>query len=261
MGMTDAPHILFGDVMHARLFPKKNAFRYGIYYIAIPLSNKTDLPIARNRFAPLSFYDRDHGECDESSLEKWARTILARYGLDKVDGDITLVCMPRVIGYVFTPVSFWICRDKDSTVRAVICEVNNTFGERHSYLCAHPDQRPLTGMDILKGEKLFHVSPFLERAGHYTFRFDFSNDKFGAWIDFYNEEGHKKLVTSLIGTFQPMSKKTLRHAFWTYPLVTFKAILLIHWQALKIVTKSIGYIPKPAQNHDRLSATENLTKL
>lgn len=260
MGLTQ-PHLFFGKVMHGRLFPKRNNFTYGIYYLAIPLSRLGDLPIAHNRFAPLSFYDRDHGACDGSDLEDWARAILSDYGITQADGDITLICMPRIFGYVFNPVSFWLCHDKQGQLHAVLCEVHNTFGERHIYICAHDDRRPLSASDVLTGEKVFHVSPMLEREGHYEFRFDLRDNKFGVWIDFFNQDGKKQLLTSLIGTFDLMNNQTLRKAFWRYPLVTFKAITLIHWQAVKLLLKGIKYISRPMQKRDRISATGNLTKM
>lgn len=261
MGINAAPQVIFGNVMHARLFPKENKFKYGIYYLSLPLSGLDKLSIAHNRFAPLSFYDQDHGECDGSDIQIWARKILQQYRIDKADGEITLVCMPRIFGYVFNPVSFWLCRDKSGALRAVICEVHNTFGERHSYLCAHPDQRPITNKDVLEGEKVFHVSPFLEREGHYSFRFDTREGKFGAWIDFYDAQGNKKLITSVIGETVAMDKAALRKAFWAYPLVTVKAITLIHWQAFKLLFKGVKYISKPLQIKEKISATSKLTKI
>jgi len=261
MNITKQPSIMFGKVMHARLFPKVNKFLYGIYYIALPLSQLQDLPIAYNRFAPIGFYDKDHGACDGSDLQRWARDILSDYGLDKIDGEIVLMCMPRIFGYVFNPVSFWLCHDRDNVLRAVICEVHNTFGERHSYLCAYPDQREIKHGDVMEGDKLFHVSPFLKREGHYSFRFDISDNKFSAFIDFYNGEGKKQLVTSLGGQFETMSRQTIRKAAWSYPLVTFKAIMLIHWQAVKLIAKGIRYISKPRQKDEKKSAVRNLTKV
>ena len=260
MGVGD-PQLFFGKVMHGRLFPKRNSFAYGIYYIAFPLSKIKQLPIAYNRFAPLSFYDRDHGNCDGSNLEHWVRGILADYNIIEADGDIVLVCMPRVMGYVFNPVSFWLCHDQKGNLRAVLCEVHNTFGERHTYLCAHADHRPITHDDILKGDKLFHVSPLLKREGRYEYRFDLRDNKFGVWIDFFDGEGRKQLVTSLIGQFERMNIVTLRKAFWMYPLVTFKAIILIHWQALKLLAKGIKYISRPKQKSERTSTTNHLKKV
>ena len=257
MGAVE-PQLFFGKVMHGRLFPKRNSFTYGIYYLALPLSRRKAIPIAYNRPAPLSFYERDHGECDGSDLEDWARGILADYGIKETDGEITLICMPRVLGYVFNPVSFWLCRDADGHLRAVLCEVHNTFGECHTYICAHEDHRPITKEDTLTGKKVFHVSPLLKREGAYEFRFDVRDEKFGVWIDFYDAEGKKQLVTSLIGQFEPMNAQSLKKAFWTHPLVTFKAITLIHWQALKLLAKGIKYIRRPEQKLARISATDNL---
>lgn len=247
--------------MHARLIPKRNVFTYGIYYLVLPLSKLGNLPISSRRFASISFCPHDHGGCDGGDLNDWIRTILNDYGLHEVNGEITLVCMPRIFGYVFNPVSFWLCQDTAGQLRAVLCEVNNTFGERHSYLCAHPDHRPITSGDTLKGEKVFHVSPFLKREGAYEFRFDLKEDTFGVWIDFYNVDAKKQLVTSLTGSMVSMTSKTLRKALWRYPLVTLKAIILIHWQALKLIFKGIKYIPKPPQKQKNLTSTENLTKM
>ena len=247
--------------MHGRLFPKRNNFTYGIYYLALPLSKLKNLPIARNRFAPLSFYDRDHGHCNRTDLESWARTILTDYNINKADGEITLLCMPRVFGYVFNPVSFWLCHDRKGNIRAVLCEVHNTFGERHTYICAHDDQSHIAHNDTLTGKKTFHVSPLLKREGHYDFRFDLRDNKCAIWIDFFDGEDKKQLMTSLTGQLEPMDKANLSRAFWRYPLVTFKAVILIHWQALKLMTKGIKYISRPPQKPEHTSGTNNLTKL
>jgi len=250
-----AQKILKGKVMHKRLLPKVNAFSYGIYYMALPLSQLGQLPIAYNRFSAMSFYDKDHGLCDGSNLEKWARNILDEYSVNTADGEITLICMPRIMGYVFNPVSFWLCHDKQGNIRAILCEVHNTFGEKHTYICVHDDHRPIANGDTLKADKVFHVSPFIEREGHYSFKFSFKEESFGAWIDLYDEHGNKKLMTSLMGVLIPASRRNFRHVFWAYPLITAKAITLIHWQAFKLITKGIKYIAKPTQKQKKTSIT------
>lgn len=264
--MEITPQIFTAKVMHKRLFPKVNAFVYKIYYTALPLNNLLKKPIidglALNRFSPLSFYCRDHASREENvDLEQWARDILQDYGLNEIVDDIVLVSMPRVFGYVFNPVSFWLCFDKDRHLRAVINEVNNTFGQTHTYLCAHNDHRPLQPKDWMSAKKLFHVSPFLEREGHYKFRFDVQDHKLGVWIDFYDAQGRKKLLTSLVGQLTPMNKKSLRRVFWSHPLVTFKSIFLIHLQAVKLIFKGIRHLRKPDQIKPNISASDNLTKL
>lgn len=253
--------ILTGKVMHGRLFPKKNRFVYGIYYLALNVSDLESLPCAYNRFGLLSFYDKDHGRCDGSALEPWAREILKSYGLEHVNGEIMLVCMPRIFGYVFNPVSFWLCHDEKSDLRAVLCEVNNTFGERHTYVCAREDGGVIGQDDLLYGQKVFHVSPLLEREGSYRFRFAYNEKSFGAFIDYFDEEGREKLVTSLVGQFEDLSSASLKKVFWRYPLIPFKAIVLIHWQAAKLLSRGIRYIRRPKQMPVRVSGTKNLTKI
>jgi DUF1365 family protein len=252
--------LLFGEVMHARLFPKRNHFLYRIFYMAMPLSRLKSLPIAHNRFGLFSFYDKDHGQRDGSSLVAWASDILNQYGVNQADGEIVLVCMPRVLGYVFNPVSFWLCLDKQGRLRAVLNEVNNTFGERHTYLCVHADQRPIEATDSLVAKKVFHVSPMLKREGHYTFRFDYSEQAFTAAIDYFDGNNNKQLVTRLTGNTKPMSKRNLRRAFLLYPLVTMKAMALIHWQALKLLSGGISFNKKPEQLTRRVTGTTSIRK-
>jgi hypothetical protein len=253
--------LIFGKVMHARLFPKTNRFLYRIFYMSLPLSKLAKLPIAYNRAAPISFYDKDHGACDGSNLELWARNILKQFDISQADGEIVLVCMPRVLGYVFNPVSFWLCLDKQGKLRAVLSEVNNTFGECHTYICAHPDQRPIEPTDSIIAEKVFHVSPMLKREGHYEFSFDFTDQQFKVWIDYFDGDQKKQLVTWLAGNQQTMTKTSLRQAFWLYPLVTFKAMTLIHWQALKLLTRGFAFFKKPQQLEARVTGSEKLSKM
>jgi hypothetical protein len=260
VGIIDKPTLLTGQVMHKRLFPRVNQFVYGMYYYALPLSHLDNLPIKRNHFGAISFYDSDHGACDGSDLDTWVRDLLKTYDVHNVDGEIILVCMPRIFGYVFNPVSFWLCHDRGGNVRAVIYEVNNTFGERHSYICAHPEGQIITKDDVITGQKVFHVSPFMQREGNYEFRLALSDKKLAVYIDYFDEEGVKKLLTSFVGDMQPLTQSSARMAFWKYPLVTIKAITLIHWQAIKIIAKKIPYISKPLQLLPRHSAAQELKK-
>lgn len=250
--------------MHKRHFPKVNQFTYGVYYLSLPLHALHDSTLAKNlrinRPSFISFHEKDHGAKDGSPLESWARGLLSDYGLNDITHQIALISMPRILGYVFNPVSFWMCYDADQTLRAVICEVSNTFGEAHHYLCAHEDHCPIEGDDWLETEKLFHVSPFMTRDGTYQFRFAPKEEKLGIWIDYYDLEGKKQLTTAMSGTLAPLTRKSLRRAFRKHPLVTFKTIILIHWQALKLFRKGITYHVKPKQQDKNLSSTGRLTK-
>ena len=252
--MVIAPKLYTARVAHKRLFPKENSFHYGVYYLALPLP-ATPVP---GRLA--SFHMKDVGRRDGSDPTPWVREILADYDLDEKTKKIILVTMPRILGYVFNPVSFYFCLDEHNAVRAVLCEVHNTFGEQHNYLCAHPDHAPIAADQWLEAEKVFHVSPFLDRSGAYQFRFDFSAETLGIWIDYYDADQQKQLITSLTGSFAPLTEQSLRQAFWQHPLVALKAMTLIHWQALKLVMKGIRFVTKPAQLAQRTTATRQLTK-
>ena len=252
--MDLTPQIYTAKVMHKRLFPKVNQFNYAVYYLALPLPTKS-IP---SRL--LSFHNKDHGTRESEDVSEWAKTILNTYGFDEVIANITLITMPRVLGYVFNPVSFFMCLDNNNQLRAVICEVNNTFGEQHSYLCARPDHAPILHDEWLDAEKVFHVSPFLPRNGLYKFRFSLAKESLGIWIDYYDAQQNKQLLTSLTGSFTPLDAKALRHVFWLHPLVTLKVIILIHWQAIKLMSKGIRYISKPSQLLYKISCTLNLTK-
>lgn len=259
------PYIFRAKVMHKRLIPKINQFNYRVYYLVMPISDldnpqwQQQIPnnLKINRLGITSFFSKDHGKKDGSSLKLWITDILKQYNLNNNVKNIALIAMPRIFGYVFNPVSFWLCLDGNNNLIAVLSEVNNTFGETHCYLCYHHDFRTINSDDIMVTNKLFHVSPFLERNGEYKFRFTITkNNQIAIYIDYYNENGKKQLLTSLMGKLEPLTKSSLRKAFWQHPLVTFKTIFLIHMQALKLVSKKIKYINKPPQKEQRFSVNK-----
>ena len=252
--------IYTAKVMHKRLFPKVNQFTYGVYYLALPLDQLGRLDdgwrFGVNRRALVSFHERDHGARDGSPLEPWIRGILAEHAAHVAITDITLITMPRIFGYVFNPVSFWMCFDASQQLRAVLAEVHNTFGEAHNYLIVHSDGRALAADDLLYARKIFHVSPFLPREGSYQFRFAYNPESMGVTINYYDAEGQLQLITMLSGQFNAFNRMNLRRAFWQHKLVTLKTISLIHYQAIKLIAKGVHYIVKPAQLIVRLSVTQ-----
>jgi len=258
MVMTSA--IYTAKVMHKRLFPKVNQFTYGVYYLALPLDQLGRLDdgwrFGVNRRALVSFHERDHGARDGSPLEPWIRGILAEHAAHVAITDITLITMPRIFGYVFNPVSFWLCFDASQQLRAVLAEVHNTFGEAHNYLIVHADGRAIAADDLLYARKIFHVSPFLPREGSYQFRFAYNPESMGVTINYYDAEGQLQLITMLSGQFNAFNRMNLRRAFWQHKLVTLKTISLIHYQAIKLIAKGVRYIVKPSQLVARLSVTQ-----
>src|SRR5208283_5152009 len=126
----DTPSLLHGEILHRRNRPVHNAFTYRSFCLALPLARIGELPrlgVAHNRPGIVSFFDSDHGPRDGTALEPWLRRLLAAEEVH-ADGEIVLYAFPRMLGYVFNPVSFWVCHDRAGSVRAVLCEVCNTFG-------------------------------------------------------------------------------------------------------------------------------------
>ncbi len=251
------PHgLLEAAIFHQRESVAANAFTYKSYYLASPLSTLASLSLpfySYNRFNILSFHDKDHGARDGGSLEAWIESLLEAQGLtDSCNGEVVMVAHPRVLGHVFNPVSFWFCLDSKHRVRAVLAEVNNTFGESHSYLLFHPDHRPIEKQDILTSDKAFHVSPFFDVVGSYTFRFHITEEHIGVWIDYWID-GKRVLQTSMLGKCLPLDNRNTWRCFWRYPLVTLRTLALIHWQAFKLWRKGVRYRNKPPQAEKRIS--------
>ena len=245
------PQIGFGQVRHTRLAPVRNAFVYGNYFLMLPMRSLQahgSTVLARNRFAPLSFYDADHGDGrspEQGGALGWLDALLASEGItptDPADGEVWLHCYPRVLGHTFKPVSFWYCHRKDGSLRAIVVEVNNTFGERHCYLL----ENPRLGVE-LRAAKVFHVSPFAPIEGGYRFRFMFTPDRSHtvARIDFDDANG-PLIETSVSGKLEPLTPQTVRRALWTYPAMTVGVVLRIHWQAVKLFCKKTPFFGKPA---------------
>lgn len=240
------PLIGFGEVRHTRLRPIRNAFNYPTYFLMLPmrhLHQHGSGALAHNRRGLLSFHDRDHGEGGDNALA-WLDALLLREGVMDASGEVWLHTYPRVLGYTFKPVSFWYCHRADGTLRAIVVEVNNTFGERHCYLLDDPRY----GLE-LTANKVFHVSPFCTLEGGYRFRFLQTEQggvkKTVARID-YDDDSGPLLQTSVSGTLEPLTAASLRQAVWRYPAMTLGVVARIHWQAFKLWRKHVPFIRKPA---------------
>jgi uncharacterized protein len=241
---VNQPLIGFGEVRHTRLRPVHHAFDYPTCFLLLPmrsLRRDGSGALPRNRPALLSFHDRDHGDGGADALA-WLDALLARHGIDDADGEAWLHCYPRVLGHAFKPVSFWYCHRADGTLRAIVVEVNNTFGERHCYLL----DSPAWGRE-LRASKAFHVSPFCRVEGGYRFRFLFapSRARTVARIDYDDREG-ALLRTSVSGELQPVTAAALRRALWRHPAQSLAIVARIHWQALRLWMRRVPFHRKPA---------------
>ena len=246
---SDAPAIVMGEVMHRRTRPAANAFTYPAFCLRLPLSQLPALPargVAWNQRGLLAFHDRDHGPRDGRPLDAWMRELLARERI-AAEGEIVLYAFPRMLGYVFNPVSFWVCHHADGGVAAVLAEVNNTFGETHLYLLAHPQGQPLSSGETLTARKVFHVSPFCDVKGHYTFRFHFGPGRWLARIDYYDGDGESVLLeTHVSGKVQPLDAGEARRLLWRFRWFTLAVVARIHWHALRLWVKRVPFFRKPA---------------
>jgi DUF1365 family protein len=242
--MRTVDHIK-GHTWHGRKGAVDNAFRYGVDYVLLDAEAALDTPrgFGRNRRAPTSVQDRDHGGAPGAGRgAAWVREVLAARGLP-APARIELLTQPRVLGHVFNPVAFWLCRDAQGGVPVVIAEVSNTYGDRHSYLCHRDDLAPISPGDRLQAEKVFYVSPFQRIESHYLFRFDLRSDRIGIWIDFTG--GDEGLTATLVGRRQPLTTRGLMLAFLRRPFGSRRVLALIHWQALKLWWKGARFRPRP----------------
>ena len=240
--------LYFGEVMHARLRPAPNRFVYPVFFLRVPLSDPESLRgvlFGLNRWNLFGFDFRDHGARDGTSPLAWIRALLEREGMGDVDGEVWLQAFPRVLGYVFNPVSFWFCHDRAGGLRVILCEVNNTFGERHHYLLAQPGGGAIPPGAALSARKVFHVSPFCAVKGDYRFHFYEGEDgRVLARIDYADDEGDL-LHTSVSGRAAPFTTAALARAFMVYPWMTVLMILRIHWQAARLCVKRVPFFSKP----------------
>ena len=245
----------FGQVRHVRRRPAVHAFHYGAYFLMLPMRSiqkqsatkehrHFDLPI--NRAGVLSFHDMDHGDGrlpEQGGALAWLTELLDKEGIQDATGEVWLQTFPRVLGYTFKPVSFWYCHRADDSLAAIVAEVHNTFGERHSYLL----DAPRWGHTEV-ASKVFHVSPFCEIKGQYQFRFMRTQlngqERLVARVDHFDEEG-PLIETSMSGALIPATAKELKRALLQFPFFTFAVVARIHWHALLLWLKRVPFFTKP----------------
>jgi len=233
--------LVMGHVMHDRLRPRRNRFRYPVFYLRLnlaELSGYDSILFGVDRRRPVSVRTADYGPRDGSDLLLWARELLRSQGME-ADGEIWLQTFPRIWGYVFNPVSFWFCHDRAGALVAVLAEVNNTFGETHFYLLA---------IDPATGEahcgKTMHVSPFCKVEGTYQFRFRTVSRSHVARVDHSDAEG-VLLRTALSGRAVRLSDRALAWALARHPLQSLGIVARIHWQAFRLWLKGVPFFGKP----------------
>lgn len=263
--MGNAVTLYPGKVMHARLKPFGHRFNYRVFSMLIDLDRLNDAAqcaalFSINRFNLSAFYEKDHlPERGETSLRAHINKLVEDAGLQKPE-RVHLLAYPRLFGFAFNPISVYFCYNNNQQLTAAIYEVRNTFGERHTYVCA-VEKGELTAAGLRQERtKIFYVSPFIGMGARYHFRVTPPGDKVKLRI-FETEDNEPLLAATFIGDAHPMSNMTLAKQLAQFPLMTFKIVAGIHWEALKLWIKgakffSRGAPPQPVSFTDRQQTAE-----
>jgi len=243
--MIKKSSIYTGTVIHKRFKPKIHFFNYKVFSLFIDLSeldllDKSLKLFSYNKFNIISFYNKDHGPRNGNSIKNWVITTLKKNNIEANNIEIKLLCYPRIFGYVFNPLSVFYVYHKNSDLISVLYEVKNTFGEQHTYVFKTKKDQNLIE-HVCK--KKFHVSPFIDMNCVYFFRLLKPGNKISVIIDLEDEKG-KILYASQDGVKSELNNKTLIISYLKHPLMTFKIILAIHYEAFKLWTKGIKSIKK-----------------
>lgn len=245
-----------GHVGHARAVQAKNHFKYPAFFFLLKCSSEQ---IFQNALKTgyrgvFSLSSKDYLDGKSVDFQSGIQNFLKQNCHFEVD-EVWLHTMPRMLGYVFNPVSFWLCK-KNGNLEAVLVEVNNTFGERHFYWI-HPPE----GMDSKKwfrADKVFHVSPFFSTDGYYRFNFNLSDRHARIDINYYGNDDKLRLATWIEGDLSDLFEHNLTSIIWRYGWITLLVPLRIHWQALRLWLKKVRFYPKPEKPVDKVTTLNNL---
>jgi DUF1365 family protein len=236
-----------GQVVHTRFRPVRHRLRHRMLWLL--LARRLRL-FSLNRLNLVDFRDRDHGDGSVMSLRPQIEQHLRCAGLPADGGAIRVLCMPRVLGAVFNPLSVFFCYRGDGRLHAMLYEVHNTFGERHAYLIPVTD----AGAPVLRQScaKAFHVSPFMDMAMTYHFRITPPAERAVVAIEGSDADG-KLISAAYAGTRRELTDANLLRAFFAQPLLAAQVLGAIHWEALKLWRKGVRLRAKPSPPKDFVS--------
>ncbi len=246
--------IYSGFVTHRRFKPKRHFFTYKTFSLLINLNELENLGkrinfFSYNKFNILSFYDADHGPRDGTSLINWAKNTLSKAKINIGSGSIKLLCYPRFFGYIFNPLSIFYCYDDDLQLKAILYEVKNTFNEQHTYVFSVSSS---TNLILHKCNKKFYVSPFMEMKTFYNFRLLNPGKILNVFIKQSDSEG-TLLTACQVGKRIEMTSKNLLYQFLKHPFMSFKVILAIHFEALRLWFKGVKIVKRKMKIKNNLT--------
>lgn len=244
-----------GKVGHRRVRPRHHAFSYGVYWLLLDLDDLAGADRASSIFSIdrpnlYSFRQADHGPKDGSPLKPWIAQLGRQAGLE-ID-RVHLLTMPRLAGYAFNPITIWFCSGHDGSLVAVLYEVRNTFGEHHSYFLPVEDGSPTEPKVVHEWDKEFFVSPFIDMAARYRFELEAPGDRMQVTVSESDVEGH--LFSAVMsGDRVSLSTRSLLRLLVSHPLMTFRVIVGIHWQAFHLWRKDAPYRSRPVAPNQSVS--------
>ena len=243
--------LYLGEVVHRRLRPRTHRLRYRVFWMLLDLNELGEAEgrfrlFSHNRFNLLGFHDADHGDGSTTPLRVQVTRLLHREGVDIGSGAIRLLTMPRVLGYVFNPISLYYCHRPDGGLAAMIYEVTSTFRERRAYVLPVAAADGREGRIDQRAAKGLYVSPFMDMDMRYAFRGTVPDENLGLAIDGLDREG-LLIATAMRGRRRPLSDRAILAATAATPLLTIKVVVAIHWEALKLWLKGVPLTRKPSR--------------
>jgi uncharacterized protein len=237
--------LMTAEVGHARLWPKKNSFLYRVFYIKLPVLDSGDLQtpalFSFNKWNIFSLKTSSYGHKSKAAkLYDFILAKLASAGANPGPGyRYYLITHPRLFGYAFNPISYWLAVDDEGSLRAVLCSVNNTFRQSHDYVLFKSDNSPIGINDTLTADKILYVSPFNKVEGHYRFKFDYTGSRFKSVIDYYDADDRHVLYTCMKGVYGRLSSFAVVKTVLVYPFMTIAVVARIRLQAIKLMLKRV----------------------